>query len=178
MISNTGGGTLTWNVSADQPWIELSPTSGTNSETVTINISTTGLSSGNYSGTITVTSNDGTKTGTINLNVRQPPLLSVSPDPPSFNFQETTVEKVGTTPATPQTFSISNTGGETLIWSVSADQPWITLSQTSGTNSGTVTIGVNTAGLSPGSYSGTITVTSNGGSKTGTINLNIKFIIG
>lgn len=47
------------------------------------------------------------------------------------------------------------------------------MNPTRGTNSGTVTLNVNTAGLSPDSYKGTINVKSNGGSKTGKISLNI-----
>jgi hypothetical protein len=97
-----------------------------------------------------------------------PPVLSAYPDPPSFNFGTLNAGASGS-----RTFSISNTGGGTLTWSVSADQPWITINPTSGANSGTVAININTAGLSPGSYSGTIAVTSNGGTKTGSISLNI-----
>ncbi len=69
--------------------------------------------------------------------------------------------------------SISNVGSGTLTWSVIDDQPWIILNPTTGTNSGTVEVKINTAGLSPGSYAGTIMITSNGGTKKGSINLNI-----
>lgn len=72
-----------------------------------------------------------------------------------------------------RTISISNAGDGTLEWSVSYDKPWITVNPTSGTNSGTITLDINTAGMSQGSYTGTITVISNGGTKTGSVNLNI-----
>lgn len=73
-----------------------------------------------------------------------------------------------------QTFYIFNTGGGTLSWRVRADQPWwINVYPESGTGSGTITINVNTANLVPGKYTGTITVTSNGGVKTGSIYLNL-----
>ncbi|MFZ3059680.1 MAG: S-layer protein domain-containing protein [Candidatus Methanoperedens sp.] len=95
----------------------------------------------------------------------RPPLLSVSPDPPSFNFDSA---------AGYQTFSIFNTGGGTLSWSVRTDQPWwIKVYPESGTGSGTVTININTVDLVPGNYKGTITVTSNGGVKSGSIYLNL-----
>lgn len=70
-IWNAGGGTLTWSASADQPWITPDPTSGTNSGWIAFNISTVGLSAGTHSGTITITSNGGTKTGIISLTVSQ-----------------------------------------------------------------------------------------------------------
>ncbi len=98
----------------------------------------------------------------------RPPLLSVSPDPPSFNFD------ISSGGPGYQAFSISNSGGGTLSWNVKADQPWwIKVYPESGTGSGDVTITINTADLVPGKYQGTITVTSNGGVKTGSIYLNL-----
>ncbi len=95
----------------------------------------------------------------------RPPLLSVSPDPPSFNFDNG---------AGHQAFSIFNSGGGTLSWNVKADQPWwIKVYPESGTGSGTVTISIDTTTLGPGKYQGTITIASNGGVKTGSINLNL-----
>ncbi len=60
----------------------------------------------------------------------------------------------------PQTFNISNTQTGTLNWMVTDDQSWLTVSPTSGTDSGQVTVSVDTSGLSTGSYSGTVTVSS------------------
>lgn len=97
--------------------------------------------------------------------IARPPVLSVSPDPPAFNFDSA---------AGYQTLSISNTGGGTLSWNVRADQPWwIKVYPESGTGSGTVSININTAALVPGNYKGTIIVTSNGGVKTGSVYLNL-----
>lgn len=70
-------------------------------------------------------------------------------------------------------FLISNAGGGTLTWSISADRAWMTINPAGGTNSGAVTININTAGLSQGSYSGIIEVTSNGGAKAGSVSFNI-----
>ncbi len=106
--------------------------------------------------------------GIIAYLIARPPILSVAPDPPSFNFD------ISSAGARYQDFYISNTGGGTLSWNVRADQPWwIKVYPESGTGSGTITINVNTAGLAPGRYTGTITVTSNGGVKTGSVYLNL-----
>lgn len=79
-ISNAGGGTLTWTVGADQRWINVYPQSGTNSDTVTINIDTADLSPGSYTGTITVTSNGGTMIGEIFLTIPSPmPVVTPTP---------------------------------------------------------------------------------------------------
>ena len=165
-ILNAGGGTLTWSINSDQPWININPKSGTNSSTVTVTLNTAGLSSGSHTGDITVTSNGGTKTGTISLTIEQ--ILLVSPDPLSFDFGN-----VSAGASWSRTFSISNAGSGTMTWNVSTDKPWITVNPTSGTESGTITINLNTASLSSGSYTGTITVTSNGGTKSGNINLRV-----
>jgi len=100
--------------------------------------------------------------------IARPPVLSVSPDPPSFNFD------ISSAGAGYQKFYISNTGGGTLSWNVRADQPWwIKVYPESGTGSGIIIININTADLVPGKYQGTITVTSNVGVKTGSIYLNL-----
>ena len=72
-ITNCCTGTLTWDVTDDQPWITVIPASGsttTETDTVTVDIDTTGLECGiTHTGTITVTSSDGTKNGTITVHV-------------------------------------------------------------------------------------------------------------
>lgn len=86
-ITNSGTETLTWNVSYDQPWIAASPASGsttTETDTVTVAIDTTGLECDvTYTGTITITSNDGTKNGTITVAQNMPPATPSNPSPPN-----------------------------------------------------------------------------------------------
>ena len=102
------------------------------------------------------------------VKIESTPLLSVSPDPLSFNLG--TMYAGGTSS---HVFSIKNTGGKNLTWAISSDKLWMTMNPTSGTNSDDVVLNINTKGLNPGSYSGTFTVTSNGGTKKGTVSLNI-----
>jgi hypothetical protein len=56
-ISNSGGGTLTWNVSDNVSWLTINPTSGSNNGTVSVAVDKTGLALGTYNGTITVSGN-------------------------------------------------------------------------------------------------------------------------
>jgi PKD repeat protein len=65
----------------------------------------------------------------------------------------------GSKPAN-QTFQISNSGGGTLNWSVSDNANWLTCLPTSGTDSASVTVSVDQAGLSAGTYNASITVSS------------------
>jgi len=114
-----------------------------------------------YDTTVTVTAGS---VSPVTCTLSPMPMLSVSPDPISFNFSTMSTGELGS-----RTFSISNAGGGALTWSASDDQPWITLNPTSGTDSGTITIKINTASLSPGNYRGSITITSNGGTKQGSV---------
>ena len=61
-ITNTGTGTLTWTSAEDQPWLSVSPTNGsttTESDQVTVTVDRTGLSVGEFAGTVTVTPDTG-----------------------------------------------------------------------------------------------------------------------
>ncbi len=57
-VSNAGDGTLNWTVSDDASWLSLDPLSGVNSGVVTVGASTSVLSAGTYTATITITSSD------------------------------------------------------------------------------------------------------------------------
>ena len=87
-----------------------------------------------------------------------PPALSVSPT--SLSFSGTTG---GPSPAA-QTLSVSNTGGGTLSWTASESASWLSLSPTSGTNSGPFTVMPDISGLAAGTYTTSITVNATGAS--------------
>jgi hypothetical protein len=72
-------------------------------------------------------------------------------------------------------FGVTNCGGAgTLTWIASDNQDWITVDPTSGTDAGTVTVTIKTAGLSDGTHTGTVTVASDYGTETGTISVNVQ----
>ncbi|MGD2085439.1 MAG: SBBP repeat-containing protein [Candidatus Aminicenantes bacterium] len=58
-----------------------------------------------------------------------------------------------------QRFLISNSGGSTLNWTVAVSDGWIQVSPVNGTEDMIVTVSMDAAGLTPGSYSGNITIT-------------------
>ena len=161
-ISNTGGGTLSWNASDSTSWLSLSSASGTGTGTVTVSVTTGTLTAGSYSGTVTMSA-----TGASSVTVPVTFTVAAAPVPPaigasptSFSFAAT---QGGANPAT-QTVSISNTGGGTLSWTASDNAAWLTLSPASGTGNGTVTLTVATGTLTAATYSGTITLAATGAS--------------
>ena len=160
-VSNAGSGTLSWNVGANQSWMTVLPASGTNSGTVNVSISRNGLTAGNYTGQISVTSNSGTQTINVSMKVVAIPILNVSTT--SLDYDST---------KTQLSFGVSNAGSGTLSWNVGANQSWMTVLPASGTNSGTVNVSISRNGLTAGNYTGQISVTSNSGTQT--INVSMK----
>jgi hypothetical protein len=55
---------------------------------------------------------------------------------------------------------VGNSGGGTLNWIAAADQNWLFISPFSGTGSGEITVSVDPSNLVPGTYKGTIFVSS------------------
>ena len=83
----------------------------------------------------------------IDHSASNPPVISLSKD--SLDFGASGTSKY---------FAISNTGGGTLNWSVTDNRSWMSVSPTSGQNSGTINVTVSRSGLSAGTYTGTVTV--------------------
>ena len=71
-ISNIGSGTLTWTAveSPDKSWItSVNPSNGAGNGTVEVKVDRSGLSAGNYTGTIKVSSNGGEVNVSVNMTV-------------------------------------------------------------------------------------------------------------
>jgi hypothetical protein len=159
-ISNTGGGTLSWNASDNAAWLTLSPASGTGNGPVTLTVSTATLTAGNYSGLITLAA-----TGATTVTVPVALTVTAAPVPPAIGASPTslsfTAQQGGSNPAA-QTLSITNTGGGTLSWSASDNAAWLAVLPASGTGNGAVTLNVTTGTLTVGSYSGVVTLAATG----------------
>ena len=86
VISNSGGGTLTWEAVADQAWLTCNPISGSGSGAVTVSIDPSGLSAGTHTGVITVLDpNASNSPQTVNVNLNVYALSSTNPPFGSFN---------------------------------------------------------------------------------------------
>jgi uncharacterized protein (TIGR03437 family) len=157
-IANSGGGTLSWSASSGASWLSVSPVSGTGSGTLTVGINTAGLSAQTYNGAINIRASGASpQTISVTLTVSAPqPSLSLSTTKANFSLT-----LGGGAPAS-QTVNVTNAGGGTLAWSASSGSSWLTVSPPSGTGAGTLTLGINTSGLTAETYNGTITVTATG----------------
>lgn len=181
-VTITGSGSCAWpltwsaNAASSASWLQLSSSSGKimvsgQSATFTATANVAGLAVGTYSTQITITATDSSgnhplgspQNVSVNLAILQPCVLQLSTSTLTFNGTQGAA-------VNPQSFTISESGNCALplSWTASADTGWITLSATSGSDSGSgtpVSVSVNTLNLSAGSYTGHINVsaTDNGG---------------
>jgi hypothetical protein len=163
IVRNDGVNDLIWGVTSDQPWLSVSPASGTNDTQVNVYVDRTGLADGTYHGNLSVTSNGGDATVTVTLYVATPhPILVVSPGALSFGALQTEMS-----------ISVTNSGTADLTWAVASDQPWLTTNPVAGTNNAMVAVYVDRAGLAPGDYNGALTVTSDGGAAIVTVTMTV-----
>lgn len=163
-ITNTGGGTLSWNAKDDATWLSLSPTSGTTStaetNVITVSVNTSGLSANTYNATITIAA-----TSPTSASYQIPVSLTVLPPSPTIGKSVASLSFVameGGANPTSQSFTITNTGKGTLNWSVTDNAAWLSVSPNSGTTtieSDVVTVSVNSSNLATSTYYGTILIT-------------------
>jgi hypothetical protein len=161
-VWNSGTGTLTYTLSESCGWVDVNPASGSSAgehDTITVDIDTTGLSEGLHTCDISIGSNGGSGTFTVTVNVVQCPELSYSPTSHDFGFE------------------IWNSGTGTLTYSLSWHFGWVDVTPTSGSSTGehdTITAEINTTGLAVGAgASCNIAISSNGGSDTFSVTVNI-----
>lgn len=169
VIQNAGGGTISWNAANPVTWLTLTNSSDGNGPTTMRIQARNTLAAGDYTATITVTATsagpviDSPQTITVLFHVDPAPVLSVS----KTNLVFTTT--AGTNPPE-QTFVVQS--GAPAGWSgVTAVAPglnWLSITPASGTNyndpNDPVHVNVDVAGLSVGTYNGTITISSIGAS--------------
>lgn len=165
-LSKKGGRTDSWTANGSASWLTVSPGSGTISretDQLTVSVNAGGLAAGNYRASLVIMTSSGRKSGTTSIPVTLTvtaeavaPAIGLSPTSLSFSGI------AGGSDPSVQTIAVSNTGGGTLSWAASDNAAWLTASPTSGTNSGSITVGVNVSGIPAGTYTGVVTVSATG----------------
>ncbi len=168
-LEDVGGGQISWQGSSTQPWLVLSPSSGTfasgQSAQVNVAIDRSKMQPGHYKAQIDLLSNAGQSTISASAEVTRilpghMAMLQLSPAVLSF-----TGTNSGVSPAM-QTVTVSNPGQQRLQWQATSNASWLyALQQEASVNpsgSMSVPIGVNTKNLLPGTYSGMVTFSARG----------------
>jgi len=137
-------------------WLSVTPTSGSTPATLTVSANISGLSTGSYSGTVTVSATGATPvTIPVTLTLSTQPQFTATPTSVSFTYT------VGGTLPAAQNVMLGSTGSA-ISFTAAGAMPWVGVTPTIGTTPATLSITANPAGLAPGSYSSMVTVTSSG----------------
>ncbi|HTS65331.1 MAG TPA: IPT/TIG domain-containing protein [Candidatus Acidoferrales bacterium] len=168
---------------APATWLFASPTSGTTTvgNLVTVNVFSGSLPAGTYNGTVVIAAASSAGTATANSPVTIPVTLQVTSgsltlSATSLNFAYT----VGGASPAAQTVVVGSSTSNPLVFSAvatSTPTAWLSVTPPSGTtgSSGTLTVAVDGTRLTtPGTYNGSITVTSPGaGNSPATVNVTV-----
>ncbi len=139
-------------------WLVVSPltgSAGATPATINLNVTPNGLLPGSYTTNVVVTPNGGADLPAVpvTLVVSANPLLQLSTNSLSYSA----LFASGQVPPDQQvTVTASNNG--TVGFSFSSDQPWLTATQSSSSTPSTLTVHVNSSGLTVGNFTGNITV--------------------
>lgn len=172
-LSNAGGGVLTWQASVGKPWLQISPQSGSitsgDHASVIVAADRSELAPGSYQAGIAFTSNTGQVelTVTVKVTALQPgheAIMQLSPATLTFGAAAS-----GSAPGV-QTIMVSNPGIQPLIWGANVSMQngsgWLWANPRSGTISPggqeRVTVRVNSQGLPPGVYKGSLSFANRG----------------
>lgn len=155
-VTNIGRGTLHWNAAATATWLTLGLVSGKDTGTITITATSNSLIMGTYNAAITLSAAGATAvTIPVHLTVEAapvPPIIRTSPATLSFTAAQ------GDSNSSSQTLSISNAGGGLLTWTASENVSWLSISTTSGTGNGSVTVTTTPGSLAAGAYNTLVTI--------------------
>ncbi len=167
-----GGAQTTWAATSNVSWLTVSTSTTMTPGQLTVAANPAGLSSGSYSGTVTISA-----PGASNSPLTIPVTLSVetaalSTTPSSLAFFAAS----GTNPAA-QTLQIRNLGIGTMNWTASKTSGWLSLSTTSGTAPSTITVSADSGASGNGSFTDTITVTAAGAANS-PANIPVSFQVG
>ena len=170
-MKNSGDGTLSYSISDDADWLDVSPASGSSTGNTidhTVSVDISGMSVNIYSAKITITASGATNSPqivpvTLKINpISTPGTLSVTPT----DGLSSSGPVGGPFGPTSKTYTLQNTGGSSINWTASKTQDWVSLSSTGGSLSSgastSVTISINSNAniLSIGTYTDTITFTN------------------
>jgi hypothetical protein len=104
----------------------------------------------------------GTYGGGVYQRTIDPETIILNPPQISLNRTRLFFGAAAGTTTPSQNFLIENSGGSTLNWTITDNADWLSCTPLSGTDSGSVTISVDSSGLAAGTYTGTVTVSSPG----------------
>ncbi len=167
-LRNDGGESLNWTAVSGQPWISISPTSGTlipgTQQVVTVTVDRSGQPVGTLQGSINFTSDGGPVDASVRVEVPPRPILSSSPSELDFGLAQTRLS-----------LEVRNVGGGVLDWVLETSDAWIRPVTNAGAltsgESSRIFIDVSRDGLEVASYEGHLLF------RWGTSTLDVKVLM-
>ncbi|MDP8979200.1 MAG: hypothetical protein M3O35_01270 [Acidobacteriota bacterium] len=176
LLSSTDGNTpLSFTAAAvadtSQGWLSATPASGNTPNSINVTFNTGGLAAGTYLGRIVIGAPGG-KTVTVPVSVLMTAEATVAANSSSLTFAQASQ---GAPPASQTLQVISTVPGTAFTATAAASNGgnWLTATSPSGVTPGVVTVSVNGATLTPGTYTGIVTI--RGGN---TINILVTLTVG
>ncbi len=149
----------TWTASSSASWLAAVPASGTTPGQFVVSVNPAGLSAGNYSGSIGVTTGSGGASAVlVNYTITSKPTLVVAPPVLAFATNSNTL------PPAPQMLQATSSSRQiAYAVSIQVSTPpagtWLKASPGTGQTVGTVAVTADPTGLSPGIYDGSVLFT-------------------
>jgi hypothetical protein len=163
ITTSSSGAAVGYSVSASSTggWLSVTSATGATPGPISVTANPAGLAAGTHTGTITVTSKDGSNSPQVvavafNVTAADLPTLAVAPASLAFVGQAG-----GTSPAS-QTVVTSSSGKAAINYTVSAVSKggWLSAAANSGATPASLKITSNPSGLAAGTYTGTVILTS------------------
>jgi hypothetical protein len=177
-INNSGQGVITFTASSSESWMVLNLKSGSvgpgASITLPVGVNISGLSPTTYNGTVTIAGNSGIDGIKVKLEVAPSPKPVISAEPQTLSYSY----NIGGPQPSSQQLTITISNG-TATWTATPSADWIKVSPTSASSNSSMaaTVSIDTSNLTPGDYTGKITIEADavGSPIEITINLTVKY---
>jgi uncharacterized protein (TIGR03437 family) len=173
-ISNTSEtGSIQYSVASSGSWLKVTPLGGGTQSKITITADPTGLTPSVYRGSVTITPAGGGAPVEVpvTFTVQAPPEVTIPAADLIF------LTRAGASPPPAQFEPVSGSVlGLAFTVQTSASSTWLTVSQNSGTTPANLAVTVDPAGLSPDTYTGTITVMGTNGA-VGLTTVKVKMTV-
>lgn len=171
-ITNMGNATMDFQVSTNDDFLSVSPSSGTigfnQLAKIQVNAETSGLDYGLHTGSINIQSNGGSSFVEVTI-------LNPYPDPPALWWDIDYIKIAAN--SNRDYITISNDGEGILEYNLNTSSSWMSFSQNSGNLSpgqeDKVWVIADRTGLSNDLYSGVVNITSNGGNANVDVDMEV-----
>ena len=157
--------------SGGRTWLSVSPSGAlTTPQTLTVSANPSGLAAATYRGTISLTTTRGTQNEPVTLTVTST-TTTLTVNPTSLSFSASTG---GSSPPA-QSISVS-ASPNTSFTASRGTATWLAVSPASGNTPATLSVTANVTGLAAATYTGTITVTGSGLTRTVAVTFTVSLV--